>query len=193
MSLLANQQDFERTGTGLYSEYKRYRFFETRAEVIRQTFDPASVLVVGCGWGFLVDELRKKGIDAWGVDLAEYAIRKAHSEVPDSYRYIKRADGRNGRQLARIGPGIWDVVVTEDVLTVCSNEQEIQQFVTAAGSVARDHVLHIVTCWLPYQDEIPGKKERFDKRVLWKYDTEWAELVAPDPILNNYEKIVRHG
>lgn len=192
MSLLANQQDFERTGTGLYSEYKRYRFFEARAEIIRQTYGPESVLVIGCGWGYLVDELRKKNVNAWGVDLAEYAIRKAHAEVPDSYRYIKRADGRVARQMERVGPGYFDLAVTEDVLTVCSNEQEVERFLEAARIVS-ERRLHIVTCWLPYQDEISGKKERFDKRVLWKYDTEWAELVAPDPILNNYEKIVRHG
>lgn len=188
MSLLANQQDFE--NGGLYSNYHRSAVFSHRAEVIRQTFSPQSVLVVGCGWGFLVDELHKKGLEAWGVDLSEYAIRKAHVEVPDVYHRIKKADGRVARQLARIGPGIWDVVVTEDVLAACSNEQEADRFVTAARSVARNHVLHVVTCWLPEQDPYPEKKARRDNRVLWRYQEEWLDLVKPDPILNNYGKVV---
>jgi 2-polyprenyl-3-methyl-5-hydroxy-6-metoxy-1,4-benzoquinol methylase len=187
MSLLANQQDFE--ANGLYSNYHRYKLFQRRAEIIRQTFSPQSVLVVGCGWGFLVDELRMKGLDAWGVDLSEYAIRKAHAEVPDVYRYIEKADGRVARSLERVGPGHWDVVVTEDVLTVCSNEQEVSRFVAAARAVG-DQAFHIVTCWLPGREE---KVKGRDSRVMWKYQEEWAELVAPDPILNNFEEIVRYA
>lgn len=189
MSLLANQQDFE--AGGLYGQYKRFAWFKRRAEIIRQTYGPESVLIIGCGWGYLVDELRKKGVAAWGVDLSEYAIRRAHAEVPDVYRYISKADGRNARQMERVGPGYFDLAVTEDVLTTCSNEQEVERFLEAARTVS-DQRLHIVTCWLPTQD-LPDKLEQRDKRVLWHYEEEWLELVKPDPILNNYEKIVRHG
>ena len=190
MSLLATQQDFE--ANGLYSNYYRWPLFRRRAEIIRQTYNPTTVLVIGCGWGFLVDELRNKNIEAWGADLSEYAIRKAHTEVPDSYRHIEKADGRNARHLQRVGPGYFDLAVTEDVLTVCSNEQEVDRFVSAARAVS-DQTFHIVTCWLPEQDQYPEKVAGRDSRVLWKYEEEWTALVAPDPILNNFEEIVRHG
>ena len=39
------------------------------------------VLDVGCGKGFLVFELFKKGLDVYGLDISEYAIQNAKEEV----------------------------------------------------------------------------------------------------------------
>lgn len=189
MSLLATQQDFE--AGGLYDNYQRYPFFAKRARLIKQRWGPSTVLVVGCGWGYLVDELRKVGIDAWGVDLSDYALRKAHAELPDVFPYIHKADGRVPQQLQRVGPGIWDLVVTEDVLTVSSNEQEVDRFITAARSVARDHAVHILTCWYDFHSD--DKKNRRDSRVMWKTPDEWAALVQPDPIIDNFQEVITRG
>jgi SAM-dependent methyltransferase len=39
------------------------------------------VLDVGCAKGYLVWELRRRGVDAWGVDWSEYAVARADDDV----------------------------------------------------------------------------------------------------------------
>jgi SAM-dependent methyltransferase len=45
--------------------------FKEMANYIKNTFAPKKVLDVGCGIGKLVDELRKLGIDAYGVEFSK--------------------------------------------------------------------------------------------------------------------------
>jgi len=42
---------------------------------------PSRVLEIGCAKGFLVLELRERGIEAYGVDISEYALSQAPEEV----------------------------------------------------------------------------------------------------------------
>ena len=57
-------------------------FFAMVAGRIVEDLAPRTVLDAGCAIGFLVDALRQRGVEAWGVDVSEWAI--AH--VPDSVR-----------------------------------------------------------------------------------------------------------
>lgn len=41
------------------------------------------VLDVGCGKGFLLYELSKKGLDVYGIDISKYALEKAKEEIKD--------------------------------------------------------------------------------------------------------------
>ena len=55
--------------------------FERIAKRIVSEINPKSVLDAGCAMGFLVEGLRNHGIDAWGVDISEYAIGQVHESV----------------------------------------------------------------------------------------------------------------
>jgi GT2 family glycosyltransferase/2-polyprenyl-3-methyl-5-hydroxy-6-metoxy-1,4-benzoquinol methylase len=57
-------------------------FFATVADRIVEDLGPETVLDAGCAIGFLVEALRNRGVDAWGIDISEWAI----SQVPDSIR-----------------------------------------------------------------------------------------------------------
>jgi SAM-dependent methyltransferase len=59
------------------------RFFGGVADAIVRELHPRSVLDVGCAMGFLVEELRLRGVEAWGIDISEYAIGKVHESVAD--------------------------------------------------------------------------------------------------------------
>lgn len=56
-------------------------FFDQIAERIRKEIAPRSVLDVGCAFGFLVERLRQKGIEAYGIDISEHAIHHADDAV----------------------------------------------------------------------------------------------------------------
>lgn len=55
--------------------------FNSIAEQIARQIQPRSVLDAGCAWGFLVEALRKQGIEAYGVDISEYAIQNVHPDI----------------------------------------------------------------------------------------------------------------
>jgi SAM-dependent methyltransferase len=57
--------------------------FKAFAERIDRGIQPGSVLDAGCAMGFLVEALRHRGVDAWGVDISEYAISKVVPEIQE--------------------------------------------------------------------------------------------------------------
>jgi SAM-dependent methyltransferase len=66
-------------------EYKRDRswleFNAGLADRIVTDIKPLSVLDAGCGFGFLVEALHARGVDAAGMDVSEYAIQHVHGSV----------------------------------------------------------------------------------------------------------------
>lgn len=57
------------------------QFFDRIAERIIQTIAPRTVLDVGCAMGFLVEALRRRGVEAYGLDISEYAISQVHPDI----------------------------------------------------------------------------------------------------------------
>ena len=58
------------------------RFFGYIADEVMARWAPATTLDAGCALGIFVEELRRRGVEAWGVDVSEYAI----GSVPDEIR-----------------------------------------------------------------------------------------------------------
>jgi SAM-dependent methyltransferase len=56
-------------------------FFGKIADAIVRDLRPTSVLDAGCAMGFLVEALRARGVEAWGIDISKYAISQAHESV----------------------------------------------------------------------------------------------------------------
>ena len=67
--------------------YKRDRhwldFFDRIAERIVADFNPSTVLDAGCAMGFLVEALRKRGVEAYGIDISAFAISQVHEDIKD--------------------------------------------------------------------------------------------------------------
>jgi len=57
------------------------QFFGTIADRIVSDIGPGSVLDAGCAMGFLVEKLRERGVEAFGVDISEYAIAQAQPDI----------------------------------------------------------------------------------------------------------------
>jgi SAM-dependent methyltransferase len=58
-----------------------FQYMDLIADRILSDIQPATVLDAGCGMGHLVGALRQKGIQAYGLDLSEFAIGNAPPEV----------------------------------------------------------------------------------------------------------------
>jgi SAM-dependent methyltransferase len=56
-------------------------FFDHIAQRIIEQSEPKTALDAGCAWGFLVEAFRKRGVEAYGVDISEYAIQNVHPEI----------------------------------------------------------------------------------------------------------------
>jgi SAM-dependent methyltransferase len=56
-------------------------FFSKVADAIVTGIAPRTVLDVGCAKGFLVELLRKRGVEAFGFDISEFAISQIAPEI----------------------------------------------------------------------------------------------------------------
>ena len=56
-------------------------FFRNIAERIDREIAPRTVLDAGCAKGFLVENLRDRGIEAYGVDISEHAIGEVRDDI----------------------------------------------------------------------------------------------------------------
>ncbi len=89
MSTIYNQEYYEKydMGDAGASDYKSNQalrgFFINVAKAIVDTFHPATVLDAGCALGFLVEELRRLGVNAYGIDISEYAISQVDESVKE--------------------------------------------------------------------------------------------------------------
>lgn len=84
-----------RTGAGAYDAYyfahgcgRPYQrdqswldFFGAIAERIVRDVQPRTALDAGCAMGFLVESLRRRGVDAYGMDVSEYALGQVHPDI----------------------------------------------------------------------------------------------------------------
>jgi GT2 family glycosyltransferase/glycosyltransferase involved in cell wall biosynthesis/SAM-dependent methyltransferase len=67
-------------------------FFASVADRIVADIGPRSVLDVGCAFGFLVEALRARGVEAYGIDISPYAIGCVHPDVAPFCRVARATD-----------------------------------------------------------------------------------------------------
>lgn len=189
MPVWATAADFEQGGTGaLYDPpYSRFPFFQTRLDGLKQRFAPSGqkLLVVGCGFGYLVDDAVTAGYDAWGVDNA-YAIGKAKALLPAIASRLIVADALTASTLdsaaktagLKGGTPKWPLLVTEDVLP-CMSDAEVQTALTNLRARCSTNLLHFVTCG-------DGGPE-CDPRLTWKSIDGWRTVLCPPDVVGDCE------
>ncbi len=83
--------------------------FHVVARLARDLLKVERALEVGCARGFLVLALLKAGIEAWGIDLSEYAVKTAPPEVRDRLKVLDVLE-------ADFPEGAFDLVLALEVL-----------------------------------------------------------------------------
>lgn len=144
-----------------YSDYSREWFdnnarpaYERRADVLEGLGMSArdSIVVVGCGLGFLQLVLSERGFTATGIDASAYVVAEAHVQVPEVT--VHRVDVRDDHT----GRGPFDWVVSEFAAECCcgnvtdapgpTEDEEIAAFLDGCDRLARGglgNVVHFVT------------------------------------------------
>ena len=63
-----------------------------KADKIIELFNPKTVLDIGCAYGYIVEALREKGVDAYGIDVSSYAISQANEKIKPYLKAMSALD-----------------------------------------------------------------------------------------------------
>lgn len=96
---------------------KAWKFWQKYQDQFPNGPSDVKILDIGCGKGFLVQDLRELGFDAWGIDISPYAISQAAPEVAP---FLSVGDIKN---LASYGVDEFDAVVGFRVLPCFTNAE----------------------------------------------------------------------
>jgi SAM-dependent methyltransferase len=103
--------------------------FARIAERIVRDVGPRTVLDAGCAMGFLVEALREHGVEAFGIDISEYAIKHVRDDLKPYCRLGSVSDPL---------PQRYDLVVCIEVLEHLPKleaEKAIESFCTASDDI----------------------------------------------------------
>lgn len=131
--------------------------FDAIAERIIREISPGSVMDAGCAMGLLVGALRKRGVQAYGVDISEYSIGMVPSEF-QAYCQIGSVTEPFAQR--------FDLIVSIEVLEHMSS-------VDSEKAVAN---------FCQYSDDILFSSTPFDYKEATHFNVQppeyWAELFA---------------
>lgn len=126
---------------GAGNEYRRYFWHQlaalVRALYIKLLFNPKTVLDLGCGMGNLLEMLRQLGVEAYGVEISEYAL----SQVP---KRLKKFCRQGDILKMPCQDGKFDVVTTVNVLEHI-NPGDVDKFIAKCARIAQKGVYHEIT------------------------------------------------
>lgn len=86
-------------------------FFDNMAERIIEKYAPVTVLDMGCAFGYLVSALRSKGVQAYGIDISEYALSQADENIKPYVKVMSALD-----ELPSEFPKKYDLVVSIEMI-----------------------------------------------------------------------------
>jgi 2-polyprenyl-3-methyl-5-hydroxy-6-metoxy-1,4-benzoquinol methylase len=119
------------------------------------------VLEIGCAKGFLVQDLRDMGIDAYGIDVSSYAIGEADPAVAP---YLSVGDART--YLSNYNNREFDVVFSMRFLE-CIDVSEVQALVDEMNRITKRFQIHEI-------DEQPNPLYYVAKPITeWTSDFNW--------------------
>lgn len=94
-----------------------------------QFLDTKKVLELGCAYGVIVQMLRENGIQAWGMDISEYAISQAD---PGVQPYLINSDVRGA--LPQYPRNAFNVVFSHDFLC-CFSESDLNLLIIQMNKI----------------------------------------------------------
>ena len=128
--LLYNEKYYQNYNGDNYGRNEKwFSFFGNIADNIVEKIQPKTVLDIGCAYGLLVESLRDRGCEAFGIDVSDYALSRARNDIVKylSVDTILRPMSRK-----------FDLIVTIEVIEHIKEEDcetAVQNMCAAADSV----------------------------------------------------------
>lgn len=169
----------------MYSDYRRYPFFAQDADFITARYPSKGlVLVAGCGYGYLVDELATRGWDAWGCDPSPWAQSQ---RISARIQAVDITDRTALGTLQTLAGSRFDLIVTEEVLSAMS-DAEVPAALTELRRIARPparELFHIVTSAPELASGPRADFRRDDLGLNWKTHADWVTAVGgSEPVMD---------
>lgn len=138
-----------------YSYYQRFNvtrevngveYHDTFQIAHRELFDSypiihnSKLLDVGCAKGFLVEDFRSWGVEAYGIDVSEYAISCA---IEDIKPYLVVGDART--YLTNYSDLEFDVLISQRFME-CFEDEEIPNLVNHFNRISKTQI-HVIDEW----------------------------------------------
>ena len=80
--LLYNEKYYQNYNGDDYGRNEKwFSFFGNIADNIVEKIQPKTVLDIGCAYGLLVESLRDRGCEAFGIDVSDYALSQAREDI----------------------------------------------------------------------------------------------------------------
>jgi 2-polyprenyl-3-methyl-5-hydroxy-6-metoxy-1,4-benzoquinol methylase len=141
----AHYCDATKTGTLAYERNGHWlRFFGTIADRIVSDIRPRSVLDAGCAMGFLVEALRDRGVEAFGVDISEYAISQVRADIKPYCRQGSITEPLAERYDLIVSIEVLEHLPTEDAIRAVGNLCEAtDDFIFSSTPIDYQEITHL--------------------------------------------------
>jgi len=168
----------------IWETVHRHDYCESLASNLLQKYpEMKSFLDIGTGCGYLVKVLRDKGIDAWGLEVSEYAVENSHGNV----RLGDVRDIPFGKQFDVVySQGLWEYIPEEDIekaWSECKRVGKIQEHnidtTNDTSEWSKDFVTHKSSEWW---------KNKFYPKILVGCSTNEVKSYSLQRWINNVKK-----
>jgi hypothetical protein len=136
----------------IWGTVHRHDYCESLANELIAKFNPKSVLDIGTGCGELVRVLREKGVEAYGLEISEYAVANSHGNV--ILGSVTDIPFKNGQFDLVYSQGLWEYVAEADIdrawaecLRVGKHQEHNIDTLTDTAEWSADFVTHESSEW----------------------------------------------
>ncbi len=129
-------------------------------------------LDVGCAHGFLVEDLRSRGVETWGLDFSKYALKKAKSTVR---KHLNLHDIGSPHYGLYWDPGIFNLVVSLETMEHLDTDQITIALGKIWGALAPGGKIFFAICVKEYSDPYDDPTHVTIKPRAW-WEKQLAEV-----------------
>lgn len=155
MSLIYTEQDYFGVIDDNYLNYESGRR-SLRGTIFNSSINSlknAKILIAGCGFGGLVEELmsNRQFNDVWGFDASTYAVGR--NTYPSRSSRILQGDVLSSQSMSSVardaglrGNQRFSLAITEDLLPCMASLAEVQTALINLRAISQT-VAHVISCW----------------------------------------------
>lgn len=161
----------------------RHDYCENLATELITKYHPRTFLDIGTGCGYLVKILRDKGVEAYGLEVSQYAIDNSHGNI--LLADIRNIPFKDNMFDVVFSQGLWEYVSEEDIPRVwdeCNRVGRIQEHnidtLTDQAVWSKDFITHKSADWWNTKLKVPKVLVACPNHIVKEYSFQrWIDNV----------------